>query len=335
MARTSPPRVPVVRLVSVLLQHSRMSRPAVGSEGMAIEAVRTTDVRSSVTSRRRGGTRSTMPDRSVPPTRYGRNPSAKVSEDRNGDPVRVYTRTVRATAETTDPVVVTVAATKMARNSRTPNAARYGPRIRPVASMDRWSDVPHPPARDSLRSVSLGHDHPDRGRAGRPRAVRFAWSPLWETLHAVRTFVDPAARPYHAAWHAVVADEFARLDLTPILAINPRRGYTPDFVTPPPTGPDPSLRDQLEAVRATPANQVAAELRRCREGLTDPDARQEVDRLLEDPAASRELLADRARTVWERIVAPFWARVRRLLDADIAHQSRELSRRGLAPMIDG
>jgi DNA-binding transcriptional ArsR family regulator len=166
-------------------------------------------------------------------------------------------------------------------------------------------------------------------------AVRFAWSPLWETLHAVRTFVDPGARPYHAAWHAVVANEFARLDLTPILAINPRRGYTPDFVTPPPTEPDPSLRDQLEAVRATPAGQVAAELRRCREGLTDPDARREVDRLLEDPAASRELLADRARTVWERIVAPFWARVRRLLDADIAHQSRELSRRGLAPMIDG
>ncbi|HEY1330189.1 MAG TPA: DUF5937 family protein [Actinomycetota bacterium] len=165
--------------------------------------------------------------------------------------------------------------------------------------------------------------------------VRFAWSPLWETLHAVRTFVDARSRPYHAAWQEVVADEADRLDLSPLFAITPLQGFTPDFLTPPPKVPDPSIRDQLDAVRATPADQVALELRRCRDALADPGARQEVDRMLSDPAAARDLLAERARIVWERIVAPFWARVRRLLDADIAHQSRELSRRGLGPMIDG
>src|SRR5574342_1409872 len=63
-------------------------------------------------------------------------------------------------------------------------------------------------------------------------AVRFAWSPLWETLHAVRTLVGRKAYPYHAAWHGVVADEVARLDLAALLAITPPRGYTPDFLTP-------------------------------------------------------------------------------------------------------
>jgi hypothetical protein len=166
-------------------------------------------------------------------------------------------------------------------------------------------------------------------------AVRFAWSPIWETLHAVRTFVDPRHRPYHAAWHALVADAAASIDLVPLFAVNPRQGFTPDFLTPPPTVPDPSFRDQLDEVRATSAEQIAVELRRCRDGLTDPGAREEVDRMLADPAAARDLLAERTRDAWQRIVAPFWARVRRLLDADIAHQSRQLSRRGLGPMIDG
>jgi DNA-binding transcriptional ArsR family regulator len=166
-------------------------------------------------------------------------------------------------------------------------------------------------------------------------AVRFAWSPIWETLHAVRTFVDPRHRPYHAAWHALVADAAAGIDLVLLFAVNPRQGFTPDFLTPPPKVPNPSFRDQLDEVRATSADQIAVELRRCRDGLTDPGAREEVDRMLADPAAARDLLAERTRDVWERIVAPFWARVRRLLDADIAQQSRELSRRGLGPMIDG
>lgn len=165
--------------------------------------------------------------------------------------------------------------------------------------------------------------------------ARFAWSPIWETLHAVRTFVDERTRPYHAAWHAAVSEDAAGLDLAPLFAISPRGGFTPDFLTPPPVAAEPRLRDQLAAVRATPPKRVAAELRRCRDGLVEPAARREVDRMLRNPAAARDLLADRARTVWDRLVAPFWARIRQLLDADIAFRSRELARRGLGPMLDG
>ena len=94
-------------------------------------------------------------------------------------------------------------------------------------------------------------------------SVRFACSPLWETQAAVRTFADEDARSQHESWHRLVQERAARLDLTPLLAVQPLRGFTPDFLTPPPRTPRPRLRDQLDEIRATPPAQVAHELERC------------------------------------------------------------------------
>jgi len=164
--------------------------------------------------------------------------------------------------------------------------------------------------------------------------VRFAWSPAWETLLAVRMFVDPRGRPYHQTWHAAVAAEAARLRLTPLLAVNPMRGSVPDFLAPPPRGPAPRFADQLEEIRATPADQVGEELRRCRNTLTG-SAVGAVDEMLADPAAARDLLAGQLQAAWERLVAPYWPRIVAVLDADVAHRSRQLTDQGLRPMLDG
>src|SRR5258708_26404065 len=91
--------------------------------------------------------------------------------------------------------------------------------------------------------------------------VRFAWSPAWETLSAVRMFIDPRGRPYHQTWHAAMAGEAARLHLAPLFAVNPRRGSVPDFLTPPPRQPAPRFRDPLAAIRAPPPDHVTDSLR--------------------------------------------------------------------------
>lgn len=49
----------------------------------------------------------------------------------------------------------------------------------------------------------------------------------------------------------------ARLDVVPLLAVLPRRGYVPDFLTPPPRTARPFLRRQLAQIRATEPAQVA------------------------------------------------------------------------------
>lgn len=165
--------------------------------------------------------------------------------------------------------------------------------------------------------------------------VRFACSPVWETLHAVRTFIDARARPYHRSWHAAVARQAARLDLAPLLAVNPMRGSVPDFLTPPPRVPAPAFADQMAEIRATPPGQVALELERCRAGRTDLDRRRALDGLLADPAAARDLLADRVQAAWDDLVARFWPRIRVLVDADVAYRSRQLAAHGLGSMLDG
>jgi Family of unknown function (DUF5937) len=164
--------------------------------------------------------------------------------------------------------------------------------------------------------------------------VRFAWSPIWETLGAVRTFIDPHTRPFHVAWRAAIAQEVARLDLAPLFAVNPHSGSIPDFLTPPPRVPAPAFSDQLAELRATPAHQVATELERCRSSLPKRDRVNALDELLADPAAARDLLADRVQAAWDCLVSPYWSRIRSLADADIAYRSQQLTSRGLGPMLE-
>lgn len=165
-------------------------------------------------------------------------------------------------------------------------------------------------------------------------AVRFAWSPLWETTHALRSFFDPRARPYHRPWHRLVAGRVARMDLEPLAAVQPLHGYVPDFLTPPPTIPSPRVRDQLAAVRAASASQVEHELRQCRDGLSDGRYLALLDGYIADPVRARDLLADRLQEAWIELVAPFWVRIRSLLDRDIQERSRQLARHGLGRVID-
>src|SRR6266511_4362361 len=165
-------------------------------------------------------------------------------------------------------------------------------------------------------------------------AVRFAWSPAWETMAAVRTLVDDRARSYHEPWHRLVGERVDRLDLAPLLAVEPLWGFVPDFLTPPPRTAGPRLRDPLAEIRATPPAQVAHELQLCRETVEDDQHRRLLDSFLTDPARARDLLAARLHEVWSGLVAPFWIRVRTLLDRDIEQRSRTLARHGLRRVLD-
>ena len=165
-------------------------------------------------------------------------------------------------------------------------------------------------------------------------AVRFACSPVWETLAAVRTFIDDAARSYHEPWLALVRARTRELDLAPLFAVEPLHGYVPDFLTPPPREPWPRLRDQLAEIARTPAERVRHELEYCRREVRDEDQRRAIDGLLADPRAALELLVARVHEAWGALVAPFWPRIRTLLAGDVQARSRMLAERGLRAALD-
>ncbi len=160
---------------------------------------------------------------------------------------------------------------------------------------------------------------------------RFALSPLWETMAAIRTLAEPQRQVHHLPWLRRVQPELARLDLAPLLALQPRAGYTPDFLSPPPQGPLADFADELDRVHATPLDQVARELDRCaRERLDRDPTRAALARALAaDPAATLQRLTALLATAWALLLEPRWPRLRDLLDADIAFRARHLAEGGL------
>ena len=78
--------------------------------------------------------------------------------------------------------------------------------------------------------------------------VRFAVSPLWEVAEAVRCLIDPRQMAYHLPWLDTVRPTLADLDLGPLVAVQPLRGYTPDFLSPMPPSARTTIDEQLRQV---------------------------------------------------------------------------------------
>ncbi|MFC8361518.1 DUF5937 family protein [Streptomyces griseorubiginosus] len=162
------------------------------------------------------------------------------------------------------------------------------------------------------------------------RRSRFAVSPLCQTHEALRMLRRSARHGYHRDWLRRAAPAVAGLDLSPLwLFIPPVGGYTPDFLGPPPEEPYPRFEDELARVRATDPSLAREEMARslaCTPGLAEsPRGRAALD----DPAGTVRRLADLTEQAWQALVAPDWARHRAVLEADIAHRSRQAADAGL------
>ncbi len=167
-----------------------------------------------------------------------------------------------------------------------------------------------------------------------PARIRFAISPLFETMAALRVVAEPGRQRYHLPWLDAVRPDLERLDLWPLLMLSPSRGWTPDFLSPIPAGPGTDIADQLAHVAATPPEQVALEVRRSlteRGGEPAPD---DAWALLDDPAATRALLTDLLERCWRLLIAPHWPRLLDLQQADVLYRTKVLGDYGLERMLD-
>ncbi|MET7596906.1 DUF5937 family protein [Streptomyces sp. NPDC004082] len=164
---------------------------------------------------------------------------------------------------------------------------------------------------------------------------RFAVSPLCQTHEALRMLRRPSRHAYHRAWLRRVRATVAGLDLSLLWLFMPRPGgYTPDFLGPPPESPCPAFEEELARMRATDPGMARTEMARslaCTPGAArSPHARAALD----DPADAVRRLADLTERAWHALLAPDWPRHRALLEADVAHRSRQLADGGLEALFD-
>jgi DNA-binding transcriptional ArsR family regulator len=157
--------------------------------------------------------------------------------------------------------------------------------------------------------------------------LRFAVSPLWELLAAVRAVnigpLPSALRP----WRRTVTPSD-----TPLLAAVQRdRSYTPDFLTPPPEAGERSIDAEVELVAATPLPVVNRELSRCLDEGPDDDV---LAGLINRPRQARDQVVREMRLAWEELLRPSWPRLHRVLATDVDYRSRRLVTGGIAALLD-
>ncbi|GAA2790480.1 ArsR/SmtB family transcription factor [Streptomyces showdoensis] len=192
--------------------------------------------------------------------------------------------------------------------------------------------------------------------------TRFAVSPMWEVVTSFRLLRDASEPPLHRRWAAQVRPRIVRagLDRGRLAALVPARGYLADFLNPTPTGPFPTLEAELDAILRTPPEQIARDL-----GLLGGRDADDAGTRVAGPGAGAgtgagagagagrrtgaalsgeagtdahtaldlERLTAEIRTYWELALAPYWARIRSLLEADVFHRARQVAEHGSARVL--
>ncbi len=157
---------------------------------------------------------------------------------------------------------------------------------------------------------------------------------MWEVGTSFRLLASGAAHPVHRPWTEQVRPRVAAagLDRGWLAELTRSPGYVPDFLNPAPAGPGPALAVELAAIRETPPDRVRQDLDRLadHQGARGPRLRA----LHADPPAQLVRIAEEIEQYWELALAPYWARIRALLDADVLHRARQVAEHGAGRLFN-
>ncbi|MCX5406394.1 winged helix-turn-helix domain-containing protein [Streptomyces sp. NBC_00335] len=168
--------------------------------------------------------------------------------------------------------------------------------------------------------------------------TRFAVSPMWEVVTSFRLLKDEADPPLHRRWAAQVRPRLlsAGLHRGWLAALIPGDGYLADFLNPTPAGPFPDLAAELAAIRAASPDNVRSDLAtlaaKSRSGGRPVAPRLRL--LHEEPEAVLGKVTAEIEAYWELALAPYWPRIRQLLEADVFHRARQVAEHGSAHVLN-
>ncbi|MEV7440046.1 DUF5937 family protein [Streptomyces sp. NPDC091204] len=156
--------------------------------------------------------------------------------------------------------------------------------------------------------------------------VRFAVSPLAETVLGVRAALGHGGHAVHRGWVR---------EARPVLAAEPELpllralvgGCLPSFLFPAPRVRLPALDDELAELRATPHAVYATE---CATALGARSAAR-----LPDPSCALSRITGALRRCHDRLIAPHWGRMRAVLDADVSKRALVLIDGGVEGLFAG
>jgi hypothetical protein len=170
--------------------------------------------------------------------------------------------------------------------------------------------------------------------------VRLASSPLWETVASFGVLVHHGRHTVHAPWAARARRVLPGTDLSPLFAAMCVERCCPDFLSPPPDASGAGFEEELERLRATPPEVVFEEVEslvRVEKELfgLPPEEERMLGTYLDDPEGSLRGLVDTLRRYHELAIAPYWPRMRELLEGDTIKRGQALALGGVEALLSG
>jgi DNA-binding transcriptional ArsR family regulator len=160
--------------------------------------------------------------------------------------------------------------------------------------------------------------------------VRFAISPMFETIRSIRALEDPAGSALHLPWAERAKPLCSDLDLSPLFALQSSATYNPDFVNPPPSSPLVDFEEELAVMVGTPPAQIRAEVAGAYAGTALPAV---LEPFIRTPRRAIGELAELMRDYWKRCLAEDWPRIRSLLEQDVLYRARQIADGGTSRLF--
>ncbi|MDZ5442074.1 winged helix-turn-helix domain-containing protein [Micromonospora sp. 4G57] len=156
--------------------------------------------------------------------------------------------------------------------------------------------------------------------------------PVWELVLSLHLLQGRSRDPLLANWRRSVArtlrTDSATDRLRLLFALNPPRGYFPDFLTP--YESRAGLEAGLEAVRETPVDLLRRDLTLLAGETPLPSSASALAR--GEPEVLRHLTDSMVR-YQELAIAPYWSRIRAAVEADRARRARALLDGGVEGLL--
>ena len=160
--------------------------------------------------------------------------------------------------------------------------------------------------------------------------TRFGYSPLAEAAASLRLLTMPKPGFVMQPWLSDVAGLLGSVDLELLHAVVPPGTWVPDFFFLWSADPKVTIEQQLELLAALPPARIRCDLE---QGWQDQPLPGPLTDLLAHPRPGA-VIAEAVWEYWQVAVAPYWARIRSVVDDDVSYRGGRALAQGILSVFD-